>query len=495
MKNKKSFLNLLVSGKMAIKALLPITAIFMCFSVFAQEPQKPLIDSISIVDGHPFITWFPNTDNTEEYVIVRKIGNSPSFEIATVPGISSTSYHDIEVIACDNWYGYNVFASDEGQPDSPWSDTLRTIFLGQPQLNICGNFVTLQWSDYVNMVSSLSGYQVWASENGGNFELLTPAPLIERNFTHNSLSSNTLYTYKVMALNQDGSRTSSTCEVSIRSKTYAKPAFAHVLYASVENNDHIQLAWESDPSADISRYVIKRSDAIEFDIPEGSSTKYSDTSADFNSRSYDYSVVVFDSCDFEVLETDNIGRTMYLQWQPGNAGLAIELNWNAYEAWADGVDRYNIFRKMTGSFTQIGSVGSIEISYSDDVSGLTGSEGIFTYYVEAVEKNGNLATSISNQVVIEMETKVLVPNAFIPEGLPPDNEFKPVTSFIDRDTYELLIFNKWGQMIFSTKDSESGWDGKFNGDYVPADAYVYRIKVKSPDGRDFQKQGTVTVIR
>jgi gliding motility-associated-like protein len=150
---------------------------------------------------------------------------------------------------------------------------------------------------------------------------------------------------------------------------------------------------------------------------------------------------------------------------------------------------------MSDNFTQIGSVGSTETSYSDDVSGLTGSEGIFTYYVEAVESNGNLATSKSNQVVIEMETKILAPNAFIPEGLPPDNEFKPVTSFIDRDTYELLVFNKWGQMIFSTKDSEKGWDGKFNGEYVPSDAYVYRIKVKSPDGRDFQKQGTVTVIR
>jgi gliding motility-associated-like protein len=115
--------------------------------------------------------------------------------------------------------------------------------------------------------------------------------------------------------------------------------------------------------------------------------------------------------------------------------------------------------------------------------------------VEAVEKNGNLAKSISNQIVIEMETKVQVPNAFIPEGLPPDNEFKPSLTFVDKQSYELLIFNKWGQMLFSTKDSEEGWDGKFNGGYVPADAYVYRIRVKSPDGLDFNKQGTVTVIR
>lgn len=504
MKNKKSTETLLTSRKLVKMALLP-SMLLMCFSVLAQEPQKPLIDSISIVDGHPFITWFPNNDNTEEYVIVRKEGNSPSFEIATIPGISSTSYHDIEVIACDKWYEYHVFASDEGQPDSEWSDGRRTIFLQQPVYDECENSITLNWTPYLKIIEfppppvqvfDHSNRVLVSTDGGITFTTLTETNAEELSFIHENLAPNTLYFYKILAFDSDGNINSSSCETSMLAETYAKPTFANILNVSVENNEYVKIDWEADQSAVISRYVIKRSDGIEFEIPDGTVTEYSDTSADFNSRSYDYSIVVYDSCDFEVLETSNIGRSIYLQWQPGNSGLAIKLNWNAYADWPGGVDSYNIYRKESDNFTQIESVGANETSYTDpDVSGLTETEGIFTYKVEAVEKNGNLAKSISNQVVVEMETKVLTPNAFIPEGLPPDNQFLPVTSFIDKETYELLVFNKWGQMIFNTTDPLEPWHGKFNGEYVPADAYVYRIRVKSPDGRDFQTQGTVTVIR
>lgn len=477
------------------KFLLTVTVVLMFFSVFAQQPQKPQIDSISIIDEHPFITWFPNNDNTEEYIIIRKEGNSISVEIATVPGNSSTFYHDFEVMACDKWYGYNVVASDEGQPDSRWSDTLRTILLYQPQLNICENYISLHWTDYVNMYSSLDGYQVWVSENGGNYYLVTQTPPNVKSYNHTSLSPNTLYTYKIIAVNEDGSRTSSSCEVSITSKTYRKPTFSNILFASVENNDHVAISWETDPVAFVSNYVLKRSDGIDFDIPGGSVTDFSDTSADFTSRSYDYSLEVYDSCGFQALTSTNIGRTILLGWQPGPANLQIELLWNAYADWANGVQHYNIYRKTDGPFVLLYTTGAGDTSWIDDVSQLTDLEGVFIYYVEAVENSSTPLTSKSNQIVVELETKVLVPNAFIPEGLSPDNEFKPSLTFVDKNSYELLIFNKWGQMIFSTSDSDEGWDGKFNGEYVPADAYVYRIRVKSPDGRDFQTQGTVTVIR
>ncbi len=58
-----------------------------------------------------------------------------------------------------------------------------------------------------------------------------------------------------------------------------------------------------------------------------------------------------------------------------------------------------------------------------------------------------------------METKILAPNAFIPEALPPDNEFKPIVSFIAEESYELFIFNKWGGgIIFELKSAgRLGW--------------------------------------
>lgn len=476
------------------KALLFLTIFFSHFLMLAQEPPKPQLVSVTIVDFHPFITWIPNTINTEAYGIIRREGLSIAEEVDVVLGMAASSYHDLEVMACDRWYAYQVYARN-GQQDSDWSDPLRTILLYQPQLHICDNNISLDWTKYLNMTPDLLGYQVWVSESGGAFYLLAQVAPDVTTFIHSSLLPNTLYTYKILAVNQDIARTSSSCELSVRSKTYRKPAFTNVLSASVENNNYVQVAWETDPEALISKYVLKRSDGVDFEIPGNEPTQFSDTSADFNTQSYDYSVVVFDSCGFQSVTSANIGRTILLGWQPGSANLEIDLSWNAYADWANGVDQYNIYRKTDGPFTQIGTRTSSETTFPDNVSSLTDKSGVFTYYVEAVENSGNNLTSKSNQIVVELETKVLVPNAFIPEGLPPDNEFKPSLTFVDKQSYELLIFNKWGQMIFNTNHSDEGWDGKFNGEFVPADAYVYRIRVKSPDGRDFSKQGTVTVIR
>lgn len=476
------------------KALLFLIICFSQFLALAQEPPKPQIVSVTIVDFHPFITWVPNTINTEAYGIIRREGSSIAVEVAIVPGISSSSYLDQEVIACDKWYEYQVYARN-GQQDSDWSDPLRTILLYQPQLHICDNNISLDWTEYINMTPDLLGYQVWVSESGGSFFLLAQVAPDIRTFNHTSLLPNTLYTYKILAVNQDIARTSSSCELSVRSKTYRKPAFTNVLSASVENNDHVQVTWETDPEALVTKYVLERSDGVNFEISGSQPTQFSDTSADFNAQSYDYSVLVFDSCGFQSITSANIGRTILLGWQPGADNLQIDLSWNEYADWTNGVDHYNIYRNADGSFTQIGTTNPGETTFPDNVSSLTDKSGVFTYYVEAVENSGNNLTSKSNQIVVELETKVLAPNAFIPEGLPPDNEFKPSLTFVDQSSYELLIFNKWGQKVFSTKDSKEGWDGKFNGEYVPADAYVYRIRVKSPDGRDFQKQGTVTVIR
>jgi gliding motility-associated-like protein len=102
--------------------------------------------------------------------------------------------------------------------------------------------------------------------------------------------------------------------------------------------------------------------------------------------------------------------------------------------------------------------------------------------------------STSDEITIEQETRVIIPNAFTP-GLPPNDIFRPLLAFIDVNGYVFSIYNKWGQMIFSTDDPSEGWDGTFQGDYVASDAYVYLIVYRTPEGQINEKRGTVTVVR
>lgn len=89
---------------------------------------------------------------------------------------------------------------------------------------------------------------------------------------------------------------------------------------------------------------------------------------------------------------------------------------------------------------------------------------------------------------IEIAIKVLeeiiyyIPNSFTPDGDAFNQTFTPVfTSGIDRFSYEMQIYNRWGELIFVSKNPDIGWDGTYNGKIVPAGTYVWKIAFKYPD--------------
>ena len=61
--------------------------------------------------------------------------------------------------------------------------------------------------------------------------------------------------------------------------------------------------------------------------------------------------------------------------------------------------------------------------------------------------------------------------------------------------YELYIYNRWGELIFTTKDLNAGWDGKINDDYAKPDVYVWKASGNFTNGRGFELAGDVTLVR
>ena len=86
---------------------------------------------------------------------------------------------------------------------------------------------------------------------------------------------------------------------------------------------------------------------------------------------------------------------------------------------------------------------------------------------------------------------IYIPNSFAPFGY--NTIFKPSGEIKGVRNYSFQIFNRWGQLIYETNDPEKGWDGRLNGEYVPAGAYVYYLKFENVDDK-FEKIGSVTVI-
>ena len=89
-----------------------------------------------------------------------------------------------------------------------------------------------------------------------------------------------------------------------------------------------------------------------------------------------------------------------------------------------------------------------------------------------------------------------VPNAFTPDGVGENNVFQPVfTSGFDPSNYNFEIYNRWGQLLFSSTDYKAGWDGKYDNALVQDGVYTWKINFKDLyTDKVYQVMGSVTKI-
>ena len=88
-----------------------------------------------------------------------------------------------------------------------------------------------------------------------------------------------------------------------------------------------------------------------------------------------------------------------------------------------------------------------------------------------------------------------MPNAFSPNGDGKNDIFRIPPSTPQR-IISFAVFNRWGQLVFRTTNSSSGWDGTLKGKPQPADTYVWMIEYEDllNNQRSLAK-GTIILIR
>jgi len=59
----------------------------------------------------------------------------------------------------------------------------------------------------------------------------------------------------------------------------------------------------------------------------------------------------------------------------------------------------------------------------------------------------------------------------------------------------MSVFNRWGQLVFSTENPLDGWDGTYQGSQATEDVYVYRINYRDALRKERTEVGRVTLIR
>jgi gliding motility-associated-like protein len=116
-----------------------------------------------------------------------------------------------------------------------------------------------------------------------------------------------------------------------------------------------------------------------------------------------------------------------------------------------------------------------------------------TYFVKVFTEDGCFSNDTINVKVFKTNPDIFVPNAFTP-GRESNNRFRPITAGIS--TIEFFrVYNRWGQLLFSSNDSSRGWDGTFGGKPQDAGAYVWMVRGKDFTGKIISKKGTMVLIR
>ena len=102
---------------------------------------------------------------------------------------------------------------------------------------------------------------------------------------------------------------------------------------------------------------------------------------------------------------------------------------------------------------------------------------------------------------IKPETAFYGPNSFTPNDDGINDTWQPNGVGISEFTYELMIYNRWGELIFFTDRLETGWDGTRNSGgeqtntIAQIDVYVWLVRFKDPDGRIREYSGHINLIK
>jgi gliding motility-associated-like protein len=116
-----------------------------------------------------------------------------------------------------------------------------------------------------------------------------------------------------------------------------------------------------------------------------------------------------------------------------------------------------------------------------------------TYLVKATDTFGCAGSAAVTVTVARTLPDIFVPNAFTPAATS-NNLFRPVCFGISSLEY-FRVFNRWGQLLFSTSQMGQGWDGRIEGKLQESNAYLWALKGTDYTGKAISKNGTVMLIR
>lgn len=482
-----------------LKNIFLVLLLVVTFNCNAQKPDPPVLKQINLIKNTNNVQLFWDPAVAPEVIVYIDNPNDPGsipgwIIVDTVPNIGS--YIDLDA---DAIYGPRIYKlkSYNGER-SDNSELFATTFL-ELEFDTCSHTTYLEWTNYVDALYG-EGDVTFNFEIYRN-DILIGGPISGKSFTDNNVSDNTTYEYHIKAYpTHYPSLGSISNYITLSTDISQSPDYINSK-STIVNGKNTNINFEIAPNSEISNYKLLKSESPtgSFDTLKNITTTDLEISTTHsNSKPTEdinyYKLVSVNNCgrvtthssviNNIVLEIDNIEFTNTLTWNLLKDFDLVSANYKIYRSQNDepAVSVHN--QNNISSFTE-------NIEYLRDEN----TTNKFCYYIRAYDNsdiNGNY--SQSNTACIFLEPVIYIPEAFTPNGDGRNDVFNPKFSFTP-SKFELKIYNRWGNMIFSTSDFQKGWEGNgLNNSKVPAGSYLYTIYIKLPDNQIIEKQGNVIVI-
>ena len=160
---------------------------------------------------------------------------------------------------------------------------------------------------------------------------------------------------------------------------------------------------------------------------------------------------------------------------------------------------------ITGQPLQLTATGAIAYSWSPpfnlSATDIPNPVALFAnltedvrYKVVGFNTEGCADSAYVNVKIFKPGPTVFVPTAFTPNNDGKNDLLKPIAAGIKYIEY-FNIYNRWGQLLFSTQINGHGWDGKINGVIQATGTFVWTVKATDYTGVAYFQKGVVTLIR
>jgi gliding motility-associated-like protein len=434
----------------------------------------PTITQLAVINNSDIQLDFDNDPNIL-YRLQISTNNATSFQpLQNVFDATTTTVNNLR--PDDNFYCFRLGAFDPCNNTTTYSNVICSSNF---DLTVQNNLNRLAWA------TSPTGVVSYAISKAPGTPLSAAPPATSVNDVN--VICGTQYCYQQTMNYANGTRSISLSKCGTAISTNTPTPVENI--STIVNGGSVELRWTQDPTFVAAEYSLSKSISGSY-VSLASSSSTSSVDTDYTrDLSSCYRITYKDACNN--LSPASVEACPILLVGTLEANNAVSLAWNSYGGWKDGVDHYTVEKyNEQGQLLATTNTGSNTL-HVDNTPDLVNQ--ITIYKITAFANGAGVVPSVSNVVTIVKEPNLFYPTAFTPNGDNLNDIFNVFGQFIT--SFEMKIFNRWGELMYATDDLDKGWDGLYKGTLMPEGTYVFRAAITDQAGRTFDRSGTVVLLR